>query len=85
MEDLLNFPVNWKYHINLCGTDFPLKTNAEIVRYLQFIEPSNEIESWPMSKLKKDRIAFAHNLIEGKKVYISKKKGEPKSPPPRKS
>jgi len=56
MSDLLSHPVNWKYYINLAGTDFPLKTNAEIVQYLSYISPHNEIECVPMSSGKERRL-----------------------------
>ncbi|XP_072037356.1 beta-1,3-galactosyl-O-glycosyl-glycoprotein beta-1,6-N-acetylglucosaminyltransferase 4-like [Amphiura filiformis] len=35
MEDLLDHRVQWRYFINLCGQDFPLKTNLEIVKQLK--------------------------------------------------
>ncbi|KAJ8401308.1 hypothetical protein AAFF_G00385390 [Aldrovandia affinis] len=35
MRDLARSPVPWKKVINLCGQDFPIKTNLELVRYMQ--------------------------------------------------
>ncbi|KAM9296201.1 beta-1,3-galactosyl-O-glycosyl-glycoprotein beta-1,6-N-acetylglucosaminyltransferase 7-like [Gastrophryne carolinensis] len=35
MKDLMWSKVRWKHVVNLCGQDFPLKTNREIVRYLK--------------------------------------------------
>ncbi|XP_069507214.1 beta-1,3-galactosyl-O-glycosyl-glycoprotein beta-1,6-N-acetylglucosaminyltransferase 7-like [Ambystoma mexicanum] len=35
MKDLVNPKFNWKYVINLCGQDYPLKTNREIIQYLK--------------------------------------------------
>lgn len=35
MEDLVRSPTNWKRVINLCGQDFPIQTNLELVRYMQ--------------------------------------------------
>ena len=36
MQDLVNYPqTRWKYAINLCGREVPLKTNREIVESLQ--------------------------------------------------
>jgi N-acetyllactosaminide beta-1,6-N-acetylglucosaminyltransferase len=32
MKDLMASEVPWKYLINTCGQDFPLKTNKEIVQ-----------------------------------------------------
>ncbi len=45
MEDLLLSPVKWTYFINLCGQDFPLKTNLEIVRQLKAYTLLNCIDS----------------------------------------
>uniref|UniRef100_A0A8C5QWN3 Glucosaminyl (N-acetyl) transferase family member 7 n=1 Tax=Leptobrachium leishanense TaxID=445787 RepID=A0A8C5QWN3_9ANUR len=35
MEDLADSENPWKHVINLCGQDFPIRTNREIVRYLK--------------------------------------------------
>ncbi|XP_071966786.1 beta-1,3-galactosyl-O-glycosyl-glycoprotein beta-1,6-N-acetylglucosaminyltransferase 7-like [Engystomops pustulosus] len=35
MEDLVQSNVSWKHVMNLCGQDFPMKTNREIVQYLK--------------------------------------------------
>ncbi|KAE8285362.1 Beta-1,3-galactosyl-O-glycosyl-glycoprotein beta-1,6-N-acetylglucosaminyltransferase 4 [Larimichthys crocea] len=35
MSDLLGSEVKWKYIINLCGQDFPLKSNIELVSELK--------------------------------------------------
>lgn len=35
MEDLVRSDVRWKHVINLCGQDFPMKTNSEVIRYLK--------------------------------------------------
>ncbi|XP_038190613.1 N-acetyllactosaminide beta-1,6-N-acetylglucosaminyl-transferase-like isoform X3 [Arvicola amphibius] len=35
MEDLVASEVPWKFVLNTCGQDFPLKTNREIVQYLK--------------------------------------------------
>lgn len=43
MEELLNKYKNWKYYINLTGQEFPLRTNLEIVRILQFFNGANNI------------------------------------------
>ncbi|XP_040197448.1 beta-1,3-galactosyl-O-glycosyl-glycoprotein beta-1,6-N-acetylglucosaminyltransferase 3-like [Rana temporaria] len=45
MEDLLKSNVQWKYFLNTCGTDFPLKTNAEIVKTLKLLNGKNNLES----------------------------------------
>ncbi|XP_070560046.1 beta-1,3-galactosyl-O-glycosyl-glycoprotein beta-1,6-N-acetylglucosaminyltransferase-like [Ptychodera flava] len=45
MSDLLKRRRSWKYYINLCGQDFPLKTNLEIVKTLQSLNGQNDIHS----------------------------------------
>ncbi|XP_054840456.1 N-acetyllactosaminide beta-1,6-N-acetylglucosaminyl-transferase isoform X1 [Eublepharis macularius] len=41
MKDLLRPGLRWKYLLNLCGQDFPLKTNREIVRHLKGFKGKN--------------------------------------------
>uniref|UniRef100_A0A3P9ATE8 Beta-1,3-galactosyl-O-glycosyl-glycoprotein beta-1,6-N-acetylglucosaminyltransferase-like n=1 Tax=Maylandia zebra TaxID=106582 RepID=A0A3P9ATE8_9CICH len=41
MADLYNTSTTWKYFINLCGQDFPLKTNLEIVQALRALKGGN--------------------------------------------
>ncbi|XP_040269779.1 beta-1,3-galactosyl-O-glycosyl-glycoprotein beta-1,6-N-acetylglucosaminyltransferase 3-like [Bufo bufo] len=55
MEDLLQKNVSWRYLLNTCGTDFPLKTNAEIVRVLKTLNGKNTMESEEPSEGKKNR------------------------------
>ncbi|KAM4841801.1 beta-1,3-galactosyl-O-glycosyl-glycoprotein beta-1,6-N-acetylglucosaminyltransferase 7-like [Thomomys bottae] len=35
MKDLVRSKLRWKHVINLCGQDFPIKTNREIIQYLR--------------------------------------------------
>uniref|UniRef100_A0A3B4ZF82 Beta-1,3-galactosyl-O-glycosyl-glycoprotein beta-1,6-N-acetylglucosaminyltransferase-like n=1 Tax=Stegastes partitus TaxID=144197 RepID=A0A3B4ZF82_9TELE len=48
MADLYNVSTEWKYFINVCGQDFPLKTNLEIVRTLRSLKGRNSMESEKM-------------------------------------
>ena len=45
IDELLNHKRHWKYFINLCGQDFPIKTNSEIASLMKSIYPDNSIES----------------------------------------
>ncbi|XP_069092816.1 beta-1,3-galactosyl-O-glycosyl-glycoprotein beta-1,6-N-acetylglucosaminyltransferase 3-like [Pleurodeles waltl] len=77
MEDLLKSQVQWKYLLNTCGTDFPIKTNAQIVRRLQALNGKNSMESEKPSGAKKERWTFhyeVHNSIVKTEIL--------KSPPP---
>ncbi|XP_066557973.1 beta-1,3-galactosyl-O-glycosyl-glycoprotein beta-1,6-N-acetylglucosaminyltransferase 3 [Amia ocellicauda] len=62
MEDLLNSTVQWRYLLNTCGTDFPIKTNAEIVQTLKFLNGKNSLESEPPPQHKKDRWIYHHEV-----------------------
>lgn len=35
MKDLVHSPFQWRYVMNLCGQEFPIKTNKEIIRYIR--------------------------------------------------
>ncbi|XP_036303558.1 N-acetyllactosaminide beta-1,6-N-acetylglucosaminyl-transferase isoform X6 [Pipistrellus kuhlii] len=41
LRDLVASSVPWKYAINTCGQDFPLKTNKEIVQHLKGFKGKN--------------------------------------------
>ncbi|CAH2284323.1 N-acetyllactosaminide beta-1,6-N-acetylglucosaminyl-transferase isoform X1 [Pelobates cultripes] len=41
IEDLVKSEVQWKYVINTCGQDFPLKTNKEIIQHLKRFNGKN--------------------------------------------
>ncbi|XP_074064179.1 N-acetyllactosaminide beta-1,6-N-acetylglucosaminyl-transferase-like isoform X2 [Macrotis lagotis] len=41
MKDLVASEVQWKYLINTCGQDFPLKTNKEITQHLKAFKGKN--------------------------------------------
>ncbi|XP_002733438.1 beta-1,3-galactosyl-O-glycosyl-glycoprotein beta-1,6-N-acetylglucosaminyltransferase-like [Saccoglossus kowalevskii] len=44
-KELLLKNKSWKYYLNVCGQDFPLKTNLEIVRILQLYGGKNDIQT----------------------------------------
>ncbi|KPP65774.1 beta-1,3-galactosyl-O-glycosyl-glycoprotein beta-1,6-N-acetylglucosaminyltransferase 4-like [Scleropages formosus] len=62
LSDLLQSTVTWKYVINLCGQDFPLKSNFELVRELKALRGGNMLESSRPSQYKKQRFQFQHIL-----------------------
>lgn len=62
LSDLLGSEVKWKYVINLCGQDFPLRSNYELVAELKRLNGSNMLESSRPSELKKQRFLFQHEL-----------------------
>lgn len=78
MQDLLKSPVRWRYLLNTCGTDFPIKTNREMVRTLKLLNGRNSMETERTSDLKKGRWQYRHDASAGTVVRT----GEKKSPPP---
>lgn len=62
LSDLLKSEVKWKYVINLCGQDFPLKSNYELVMEVKQLNGSNMLETSRPSELKKQRFSFQHEL-----------------------
>uniref|UniRef100_A0A668APY9 Glucosaminyl (N-acetyl) transferase 3, mucin type n=1 Tax=Myripristis murdjan TaxID=586833 RepID=A0A668APY9_9TELE len=77
MADLYNASTTWKYFINLCGQDFPLKTNLEIVRSLRSLNGKNSMESEQMPSGKKWRHKRIHSLFQSLQDT-----GQTKSPAP---
>ncbi|XP_017340264.3 beta-1,3-galactosyl-O-glycosyl-glycoprotein beta-1,6-N-acetylglucosaminyltransferase 3 [Ictalurus punctatus] len=77
MEDLLKSPVKWRYLLNTCGADFPLKTNAELVRSLKNLNGKNSMESEVTPSHKKARWEYHHNITN-----TVTRTGIKKTPPP---
>ncbi|KAM6149854.1 beta-1,3-galactosyl-O-glycosyl-glycoprotein beta-1,6-N-acetylglucosaminyltransferase 3 [Erethizon dorsatum] len=77
MEDLLQSPVPWRYLLNTCGTDFPIKTNAEMIQALKMLNGKNSMESEIPSEYKKNR--WKYHYVVKDTLYITSKK---KDPPP---
>ncbi|XP_072290049.1 beta-1,3-galactosyl-O-glycosyl-glycoprotein beta-1,6-N-acetylglucosaminyltransferase 4 [Eucyclogobius newberryi] len=84
LSDLLQTPTPWRYVINLCGQDFPLRTNHELVLELQALNGTNMLESRRPSPLKRQRFTFQHQLKSVPFEYrsIPVKTSATKLPPP---
>lgn len=80
MQDLLGSPVRWRYLLNTCGTDFPIKTNREMVRTLKLLNGRNSMETERPSELKKGRWKYHHEVPPGGGALV--RTGRVKSPPP---
>ncbi|XP_060926424.1 beta-1,3-galactosyl-O-glycosyl-glycoprotein beta-1,6-N-acetylglucosaminyltransferase-like [Limanda limanda] len=78
MADLYNSSTKWKYFINLCGQDFPLKTNLEIVRTLRSLSGGNSIHSEEMPAGQVWRVRTEHKIIDG----TNQGTGKANEPPP---
>ncbi|XP_026221623.1 beta-1,3-galactosyl-O-glycosyl-glycoprotein beta-1,6-N-acetylglucosaminyltransferase 3-like [Anabas testudineus] len=62
MKDLLNSHIQWRYLLNTCGTDFPIKTNAEMVKTLKILNGRNSMESETTNAYKKGRWQYHYNV-----------------------
>ncbi|XP_072272371.1 beta-1,3-galactosyl-O-glycosyl-glycoprotein beta-1,6-N-acetylglucosaminyltransferase 4 [Pyxicephalus adspersus] len=85
LSDLLAHPIQWKYVINLCGQDMPLKANYELVSKLKKLNGKNMLESSKPSDIKKQRFTFKHqvSLVKGQDyMKMPMKTFVEKSPPP---
>ncbi|XP_032824639.2 beta-1,3-galactosyl-O-glycosyl-glycoprotein beta-1,6-N-acetylglucosaminyltransferase 4 [Petromyzon marinus] len=61
LADLLKSPVRWKYAINLCGQDFPLRSNRELVSELKSLQGRSMLETGKPSAYKQQR--FTHKFV----------------------
>ncbi|XP_038603247.1 beta-1,3-galactosyl-O-glycosyl-glycoprotein beta-1,6-N-acetylglucosaminyltransferase 3 [Tachyglossus aculeatus] len=77
MEDLLRSPVPWKYLLNTCGTDFPIKTNAEMVRSLKVLNGKNSMESEVPSAYKRGRWKHRYTVEKDRLLQTKTEKGPP--------
>ncbi|MBN3297856.1 GCNT1 acetylglucosaminyltransferase, partial [Amia calva] len=78
MKDLYRMSTTWKYFINLCGLDFPIKTNFEIVGMLKGLNGKNSLETETMPQPKETRWKIHHEIVDGQ----IKRTDIKKSPPP---
>ncbi|XP_055968604.1 beta-1,3-galactosyl-O-glycosyl-glycoprotein beta-1,6-N-acetylglucosaminyltransferase 4 [Sorex fumeus] len=64
LSDLLKSSVQWKYVINLCGQDFPLKSNFELVSELKKLNGASMLETVTPPRSKVQRFMYHHELRE---------------------
>lgn len=85
-QDLLTYPFSrWKYVINLCGRELPLKTNREMVRSLKTLRGASAVETKHVQTkgfLTKDRFTWkaAEDYESGKLHYTNSRLGTPPIP-----
>ncbi|XP_047589045.1 N-acetyllactosaminide beta-1,6-N-acetylglucosaminyl-transferase isoform X1 [Lutra lutra] len=82
LKDLVVSQVPWKYAINTCGQDFPLKTNKEIVRYLKSFKGKNITPGVLPPAHAIGRTKFVHQEHIGKDGSFVKNTNILKSSPP---
>lgn len=64
MSDLLDSKVKWKYLLNTCGADFPIKTNREMVQTLKTLKGRNSMESETTNEHKMRRWRYHHRVTD---------------------
>ncbi|KAI1240024.1 hypothetical protein IHE44_0011469 [Lamprotornis superbus] len=77
-------PVPWKYAINLCGQDFPLRSNFELVAELKKLGGGNMLETSKPSSSKRERFTYHYELMKVPYEYMQMpvKTNISKNPPP---
>lgn len=70
LSDLLKSSVQWKYVINLCGQDFPLKSNFELVTELKKLRGRNMLETVRPPTGKMERFTYHHELRQVPYEYM---------------
>ncbi|XP_048473387.1 N-acetyllactosaminide beta-1,6-N-acetylglucosaminyl-transferase-like isoform X1 [Rhincodon typus] len=82
LTDLQRLRTNWKYVLNLCGQDYPLKTNLEIIRHLKAFKGRNITPGVLPPNHAKVRTKFVYKqVLSASQSYVVRTKKE-KSPPP---
>ena len=82
MRDLEEYPESsWKYVINLCGREVPLKTNREIVEYLQILKGYSGVNSYPLPEhVRRERFTYKFRPnAHGNNVQTLEKQAKPPS------
>ncbi|XP_023613184.1 N-acetyllactosaminide beta-1,6-N-acetylglucosaminyl-transferase-like [Myotis lucifugus] len=82
LRDLVASEVPWKYAINTCGQDFPLKTNKEIVQYLKGFKGKNITPGVLPPDHAIGRTKYVHReILDTKNSYVHKTEKLKTSPP----
>ena len=74
------FRTDWKYMLNLASTEFPLRTNLELVQILTLYNGTNDIEAYTYPEYEVNRFKFKYVL--GEDGNSLKNTEKPKDPPP---
>ncbi|XP_072310978.1 beta-1,3-galactosyl-O-glycosyl-glycoprotein beta-1,6-N-acetylglucosaminyltransferase 4-like [Eucyclogobius newberryi] len=84
ISDLLKSEVKWKYIINLCGQDLPLRSNIELVSELIKLNGGNMLETSRPTHSKSERYKYHHEIREANFEYqkIPVRTDKEKEPPP---
>ncbi|KAJ8358619.1 hypothetical protein SKAU_G00151440 [Synaphobranchus kaupii] len=85
MRDLARSPVPWRKVINLCGQDFPIKSNLELVRYMQSEKwrDRNMTPGVKQPATMRHRTQMQYKEVDGSHV-VPRGRAHKKRPPPHK-
>ncbi|XP_067857772.1 N-acetyllactosaminide beta-1,6-N-acetylglucosaminyl-transferase-like isoform X2 [Heptranchias perlo] len=82
LTDLLKLKAKWKYVLNLCGQDYPLKTNLEIIRHLKTFKGKNITPGILPPEHAKLRTKFVYKqVLSASNSYVIRTKKHKSSPP----
>ncbi|XP_056606677.1 beta-1,3-galactosyl-O-glycosyl-glycoprotein beta-1,6-N-acetylglucosaminyltransferase 7 [Triplophysa dalaica] len=82
MKDLMRSPVKWRRVINLCGQDFPIQTNLELVRYMRGSEWRGKNMAPGVRQPPYIRHRTRYQYVEVKDSVAPRGRGQTKGPPP---
>ncbi|XP_060045157.1 N-acetyllactosaminide beta-1,6-N-acetylglucosaminyl-transferase isoform X2 [Erinaceus europaeus] len=82
IRDLVASEVPWRYVLNTCGQDFPLKTNKEIIQYLKGLKGRNITPGVLPPAHVVGRTKYVHREHLGKELSYVIRTTALKSPPP---
>ena len=63
VRQLLTMGVPWRYYLNLAGSEFPLRTNLELVHVLKQLNGTNDIEMTEFPDYLRFRITWHHFIF----------------------
>uniref|UniRef100_A0A6J0TYS9 N-acetyllactosaminide beta-1,6-N-acetylglucosaminyl-transferase-like n=1 Tax=Pogona vitticeps TaxID=103695 RepID=A0A6J0TYS9_9SAUR len=82
LKDLLGHGIRWTYVLNMCGQDFPLRTNKEIVQHLKGFKGKNITPGVLPPPPIQVRTKYVYKEHIGKEASFMKRTSALKSPPP---
>ncbi|XP_007524325.1 N-acetyllactosaminide beta-1,6-N-acetylglucosaminyl-transferase isoform X3 [Erinaceus europaeus] len=82
LKDLVASEVPWRYVLNTCGQDFPLKSNKEIVQYLKSFKGKNITPGVLPPAHAVGRTKYVHQEHRGRDGFFVKNMNVLKPPPP---
>ena len=83
MKDQLKSPIKWRYLLNTAVNEYPLKTNAEIVKILKIYNGANDIRAVGFAWTQNLKDRWDREWFERKeKDYVRLKRAHRKLPPP---